>query len=168
VSICAVGAGSNVGDRFSHLNAALEGLRSVSSVVAVSPVYESEPVGGPTQGPYLNAVLLIETALTPTGLLRSLLLIERARGRVRNNRWGPRTLDLDLLLWDRMTINVDGLVVPHPQIRHRRFVLEPLFDVWPEATMPDGSPVSPADGNVIEQTLIRLDWGFGDAAPAGT
>jgi len=131
-------------------------------------VYESAPVGGPVQGSYLNAVFLIETALTPIGLLRSLLLIERARGRVRNDRWGPRTLDLDLLLCGRMTIDVDGLVVPHPQIRHRRFVLEPLHDVWPDVAMPDGSPMSPADGTVMDQALVRLDRGLGDAAPAGT
>jgi len=160
--------GSNLGDRIGHLQAAYRGLRAVASIAATSSVYETAPVGGPEQGPYLNAVVLIDTADTPMGLLRGLLLIERARGRVRNARWGPRTLDLDLLLWDRQSIDVAGLTVPHPQIRHRRFVLEPLLEVWPDAVMPDGSAIEPVSDAVTEQVLERLDVIFDDAEPAGT
>jgi len=101
-------------------------------------------------------------------LLRGLLLIERARGRVRNARWGPRTLDLDLLLWDRQSIDVVGLTVPHPQIRRRRFVLEPLLEVWPDAVMPDGSAVEPVSDAVADQVLQRFDMTFDDAEPAAT
>jgi len=167
VSHCAIGVGSNLGDRLAHLDAALRGLRAVSSVVAISSVYETAPVGGPDQGPYLNAAVLIETARTPTGLLRELLLIERARDRVRDARWGPRTLDLDLLLFDRMSVDVTGLTVPHPEIRNRRFVLEPLNEVWPEAVMPDGSAVGGATGIVAAQVLERLDVRLGDTEATG-
>jgi 2-amino-4-hydroxy-6-hydroxymethyldihydropteridine diphosphokinase len=168
VSLCAVGVGSNLGDRMAHLNAALSGLRAVSAIEAVSSVYETAPIGGPDQGAYLNAVVLIETARTPIGLLRELLLIERARGRVREVRWGPRTLDLDLLLFGRASIDIAGLTVPHPQIRHRRFVLEPLNEVWPDARMPDGSAVGPATGMVAGQVLDRLGIRFGDPEPMRT
>lgn len=135
----------------------MRGLRAVSSIVAVSSVYESAPVGGPEQGPYLNAVALIDTARPPAALLRNLLLIERARGRVRDTKWGPRTLDLDLLLYDRVSLDLPELTVPHPQIRNRRFVLDPLLEVWPDARMPDGSAVEPAVGTVAEQPLRRLE-----------
>jgi len=157
VSRCAIGVGTNLGDRGAHLHAAMRGLRAVSSIVAVSSVYESAPVGGPEQGPYLNAVVLIDTARPPAALLRNLLLIERARGRVRDTKWGPRTLDLDLLLYDRVSLDLPELTIPHPQIRNRRFVLEPLLEVWPDAKMPDGSAVESAVGAVAEQPLRRLE-----------
>lgn len=165
MSRCAVGIGSNLGDRFAHLDAALRGLSAVSTVVAVSSIYESAPVGGPQQDPYLNAVVVVETAAPPATLLRELFAIERARGRLRVVRWGPRTLDLDLLLCDRQTIATRELTLPHPRLRERRFVLDPLLEVWPDAVAPDGAAIAPTDGEVYAQEITRLDRRFA-AAPA--
>jgi 2-amino-4-hydroxy-6-hydroxymethyldihydropteridine diphosphokinase len=161
VSRCAVGIGSNLGDRFAHLEAAVRGLAAVSTVVAVSSVYESAPVGGPEQGPYLNAVAVVDTAAPPAALLRELLIIERARGRIRDERWGPRTLDLDLLLCDRRTVGTRDLTLPHPRMGERRFVLDPLREVWPEAVLPDGSAVAPAGEEVSSQEIRRLERRIG-------
>lgn len=129
------------------------GLSAIGHTAAISSVYETAPVGGPRQDPFLNAVVLIDTARTPTGLLRELLLIERSRGRVRLERWGPRTLDLDLILFADREIDEPGLTVPHPQMGHRRFVLEPLLEIWPDAAMPDGSPVTAAEESVWTQEV---------------
>lgn len=127
-----VALGSNLGDRRDHLLDALRRLADCGAVVAGSPMYETDPVGGPEdQGPYLNAVVAMDTTLGPRDLLDRLLDIERARGRVRGERWGPRTLDLDLLWFGGRVIDEDGLTVPHPRIRERPFVLAPLVDVAP-------------------------------------
>lgn len=101
-----------------------------TTVDAVSKVHETEPVGPPPQGPYLNAVVRVTTGLEPTALLARLQQIERDRGRVRGReRNRPRTLDLDLLLYGEATIDLPGLVVPHPRLHERRFVLDPLCEV---------------------------------------
>lgn len=149
----AIALGSNLGDRAAELRAAVGGLASVARLVAVSPVYETAPVGGPSQGPYLNAVVLLETARAPEAFMRELLMIERSRGRSRRVRWGPRTLDLDLLLWGRAAIDRPGLTVPHPRMLSRRFVLEPLLAVLPDARMPDGTAVAAALAEVSVQDL---------------
>lgn len=149
----AVGLGSNLGDRIGHLRAAVRGIAAVAEITAVSRVYETEPVGGPDQGPYLNAAVVIETAHTPDGLLEELFVIERSRGRMRRVRWGPRTLDLDILLWGDETVDEPGLTVPHPRMLERRFVLEPLLAVWPDARLPDGSPIAGSFPSVTDQDL---------------
>ena len=161
MSRCAIGIGSNLGDRLGHLNAAMRGLAAIGRVISVSSVYETAPIGGPKQDPFLNAVAVVETAHTPSGLLRELLTVERARGRVRDTRWGPRTLDLDLILWDRQRISAPGLTVPHPRMAERRFVLEPLLEAWADARMPDGSIVEPASGAVERQGLERVEATIG-------
>lgn len=163
MSRCAIAAGSNLGDRLGHLEAAMGGLSAVGAITGISSVYETAPVGGPEQGPFLNAVILVDTARTPTGLLRELLLIERSRGRVRHERWGPRTLDLDLILFGQRDVDEPGLTVPHPQMRHRRFVLEPLLETWPDAVMPDGSPLTAAEDSVWTQEIVRTDLVLGVA-----
>jgi len=125
-----VALGSNLGDRVAYLRFGLERL---SNVVAQSQVFETDPVGGPdNQGPYLNMVAVIDTDLDPYALLRRLLQIEAEAHRVRVERWGPRTLDLDLLFYDDVTINSEELIVPHPRFAERRFVLEPLSEVASE------------------------------------
>ncbi len=125
-----VAMGSNLGDRVAYLRFGLERL---SNVIAQSQVFETDPVGGPdNQGPYLNMVAVIDTDLDPYALLRRLLQIEAEAHRVRLERWGPRTLDLDLLFYDDVSINSEELVVPHPRFAERRFVLEPLSEVAPE------------------------------------
>ena len=122
--------GSNLGDRWAHLRAAVDGL---PDVVAVSDVYETDPVGGPGgQGPYLNAVVELDTDLSPRALLEVAQRLERAAGRVRGERWGARTLDVDVLLVGELAVDEPDLVVPHPRLRDRPFVLVPLHDVAPE------------------------------------
>lgn len=135
-----VALGSNLGDRAGHLLgavAALSGLEGVR-LVALSRIYETEPVGPPGQGPYLNAVLRLESALGPVELLDKLLAVERAHGRVRNERWGPRTLDLDLLDFGGQVLERPGLALPHPRLHERPFVLVPLAEVasdWQHPTL---------------------------------
>jgi 2-amino-4-hydroxy-6-hydroxymethyldihydropteridine diphosphokinase len=121
--------GSNMGDRERYLTEAVE---SLSGVVAVSPVYETEPVGGPSQSPFLNIVVELETALTPRQLLGVAHRLESAAGRVRAEHWGPRTLDVDLLLVGDLVVDEPDLVVPHPRMWQRRFVLAPLAELAPE------------------------------------
>jgi 2-amino-4-hydroxy-6-hydroxymethyldihydropteridine diphosphokinase len=130
-----VGLGSNLGDRRARLREAVAGL---PDVVAVSPLYETEPVGGPTgQPPYLNAVVELDTALSPRELLDVARALEDAAGRVRTERWGPRTLDVDVLLVGDLVVADPDLVVPHPRMWERRFVVEPLARLAP-GLAPDG------------------------------
>jgi len=152
----AIGLGSNLGDRAAHLDAGLRGLGALGEVVAVSSVYETAPMGGPEQPSYLNAVVVLDTDLAPRRLLDECLAIEAATGRERRERWGPRTLDLDLLLYGAETIDEPGLVVPHPRMRERRFVLAPLLEAWPEATLPDGTPVAGLLDAVADQEVRRV------------
>ncbi|HVD14169.1 MAG TPA: 2-amino-4-hydroxy-6-hydroxymethyldihydropteridine diphosphokinase [Actinomycetota bacterium] len=135
-----VGLGSNLGDRMATLDAAVRALDADlhTHVMAVSHVYETEPVGGPAQDPYLNAVAVLETDRSPRELLALLLATEAGLGRVRGERWGPRTLDLDLLLYDGPPIDSPELTVPHPRAKERAFVLVPLVDADPFARFPDG------------------------------
>ncbi|MCX6518874.1 MAG: 2-amino-4-hydroxy-6-hydroxymethyldihydropteridine diphosphokinase [Actinobacteria bacterium] len=122
-----VALGSNLGDRAAYLRF---GLDRLSNVLAQSQVFETDPVGGPdNQGPYLKIVPLVETDLDPFDKMRRLLQIESEAHRVRVERWGPRTLDLDLLFYDDYTIESEELTVPHPRFAERRFVLEPLSEV---------------------------------------
>jgi 2-amino-4-hydroxy-6-hydroxymethyldihydropteridine diphosphokinase len=122
-----LGLGSNLGDRRAHLRAAVAAL---PGVVAVSPVYETEPVGGPPgQQPYLNLVVALETDRSPRELLELGRALEAASGRVRAERGGPRTLDVDVLLVGGLSVEEPDLVVPHPRMWERRFVLAPLADL---------------------------------------
>ena len=129
-----LGIGSNLGDRAANLQLAVDALANESGieVVAVSPVYETEPVGGPPQDDFLNAVVMVETDRTPRDLLGVCASIEHAAHRVRDERWGPRTLDVDILLVDGTEVDEPDLQVPHPRMHERAFVLAPLHDVAPE------------------------------------
>jgi len=134
----AVAFGSNVGDRARHIELALARLRATDGVVVrgCSSVRETAPVGGPPQGPFLNGVALIETTLAARELLASLLAIERAGGRVRSGRDGPRTIDLDLVFFGEQTLDDAELTLPHPRAHQRAFVLEPLAEVAPDWVHP--------------------------------
>ena len=131
-----LGLGSNLGDRAAHLQFAVEGLAGrAGRVVAISPVYETEPVGGPPQPGYLNAVVAVETALSARELLTLAKALEAEAGREPpepGTRWGPRPLDIDVLMVGDERIDEPDLVVPHPRIHQRAFVLAPLADVAPE------------------------------------
>lgn len=125
-----VALGSNLGDRLGHLQAAVAGL---PGVVAVSGVYETEPVGGPgDQPPYLNAVVELDTPIGPRRLLEVGQALEAAAGRVRTERWGPRTLDVDVIVVGDLVVDEPDLTVPHPRMPERAFVLIPLHDLAPE------------------------------------
>jgi 2-amino-4-hydroxy-6-hydroxymethyldihydropteridine diphosphokinase len=141
-----LGLGSNVGDRWAHLRRA---AAAVPDLVRVSPVYETEPVGGPSgQGRFLNAVAELETSLEPHQLLDVCHRLEEAAGRVRSDHHGPRTLDVDVLLMDdpagnRITVNEPDLTVPHPLMWERPFVLIPLADLAADLV-----PDPPSDSSV--------------------
>jgi 2-amino-4-hydroxy-6-hydroxymethyldihydropteridine diphosphokinase len=139
VTTAFIAFGSNLGDRLEHLKAGKRALEAHAGLIsAQSRIFETEPVGGPdNQGAYLNAVVQLETGLSAPDLLHVLLGIERSRGRERRERWGPRTLDLDVLLYGDQLIHTPDLTVPHPRLHERAFVLEPLSDLVPNLTIPD-------------------------------
>ena len=144
-----VGLGSNLGDREATLRRALDLLEGHVRVSAVSSFRETDPVGVTDQPRFVNAVAQIETHRSAPDLLAALLGVERELGRVRRERWGPRGIDLDLLLFGGETIDEPGLTVPHPHLHDRRFVLEPLAEL-------DAGLVVPGRGNVCD-LLARLD-----------
>ena len=137
-----LGLGSNVGDRLHFLNKALSFLRTLddTSFVTASHVYESEALVGPGQGAapnFLNGVVLIRTAIDPEILLAKCLGVERDLGRIRGaERWLPRTIDIDILLIDGMSLSDDRLTLPHPRMHERRFVLLPICDIDPDLHVP--------------------------------
>jgi 2-amino-4-hydroxy-6-hydroxymethyldihydropteridine diphosphokinase len=128
-----IGLGSNLGDRRAHLRAAVEQLRTAGDVVTVSPLYETEPVGGPPgQQNYLNVVVELHTADPPRTLLERCQALEASAHRERAERWGPRTLDADVLWVEGELVDDPDLTVPHPRMWERRFVLAPLADLAPD------------------------------------
>ena len=134
-----LGLGSNMGDRRRNLEAALDALRAHPQITvsAVSSFLETDPVGGPpAQGRFLNAAAKIETDLSPEALLEELKRVERALGRKPGPRWGPREIDLDILLYGDTILETEALTIPHPRMRERRFVLEPLAEIAPTARNP--------------------------------
>ena len=147
-----VALGSNLGDRAEILWRAVECLRARQEidVIAVSELRETEPVGVIDQPRFLNGAVALETTLSPRELLDTLLEVERELGRVRGTeRWGPRTVDLDLLLYDRDVVDEPGLTVPHPRLHERRFVLEPLAELDPDLLIPGRGRVSDVLASVI-------------------
>jgi len=138
--LAAIALGSNLGDRTAHLDAGVLGVSSLADTrtLSLSEYVETEPVGPEGQGAYLNAAMVIETALEPRPLLDAMLEIERANGRDRDQeeRWGPRTLDLDLLLFSDRVIDEPGLTIPHPRLHERVFVLGPLAQIAPGLLVP--------------------------------
>lgn len=136
--------GSNMGDSWSLLR---EAVASLGAVVAVSPVYRTDPVGGPAgQDPFLNIVVELDTDLSARDLLGVCHRLESAANRVRTIRWGPRTLDVDILWIDGETVDEPDLEVPHPRMRQRRFVMAPLSDLAPDVAGPDWAEA--AEGRV--------------------
>jgi 2-amino-4-hydroxy-6-hydroxymethyldihydropteridine diphosphokinase len=137
-----VGLGANLGDRERTLRRAVELLAAEPGieVAAVSAFRETDPVGYVDQPRFLNGACAVETDLSPRELLERLLAVERALGRERGKgpRWGPRTIDLDLLLYGRETVDEPGLTVPHPRLTERSFALEPLLELDPNLHLPDG------------------------------
>lgn len=144
-----VGLGANLGPREVTLLRAADLLAAADGVevVAVSQLRETDPVGFVEQPPFLNGAIALDTSLSPRAVLELLLEIEEELGRVRGERWGPRTVDLDLLVYGDERVDEDGLHVPHPRLHERRFALEPLAELDPELVIPGlGSVAALLDG----------------------
>lgn len=164
-SRAAIALGSNLGDRSGALEAAAGAVAAhpqISLLRAATPV-ETEPVGPVPQGRYINSAITVETSLRPRELLDALLCVERTLGRQRGGevRWGPRVIDLDLLLYDDTIINHPGLIVPHPRMHERRFVLGPLAEIA-------GSWVHPVLRRTIADLLACIDLASRDAHATST
>jgi len=147
-----VGLGSNLGEREAMIRLALEALSRLpgTRLVKASSLYDTEPVGEVDQPNFLNAVAQLDTELTARQLLWNLLLIEKRLGRVRTQRWGPRTIDLDLLLYGSLVLDEPELTVPHPELTARSFVLVPLVELDPLL-------VHPVTGETLLHHLSRLN-----------
>lgn len=148
-----IAIGSNLGPRHATIHAGLRDLARVPGVrvLRLSSIIETDPVGPPGQGPYLNAAAELDTTLEPHALLDAMLEVERAHGRDRSGaeRWGPRTLDLDLLWYDGVTLDEPGLALPHPRMAERVFVLGPLSEIAPDLPAGTGGRTTRATLRVL-------------------
>lgn len=154
-----IGLGSNLSEPLRQLQSAIEGIREIpaTQVAAVSPFYISDPLGPADQPRYVNAVAALDTELAPLALLDALQAIELEQGRVRKDeRWGPRTLDLDILLFGERQLDEPRLTVPHYHMHARAFVLYPLADLTPDLRLPDGRSLSELLADCPFQGLERL------------
>ena len=169
--VATIALGSNLGPREAHLEAARQALAKTPDceLVGWSRVYQTPPVGPPGQGPYLNAVIRLRTGLGERVLLERMLAIERERGRVRAGpeRWTARTLDLDLLLYGDRQLSLPDLVVPHPRLHERAFVLVPLCDVAASERHPllGRSFEDLASHSADRKTIVESPWQFGEPLP---
>lgn len=155
MTVAYIGLGSNVGDRAAFCRMAIDGLRSTEGVdvLETSSMYETSPIGGPPQRSFVNMVVKVDTTLDPRGLLDVCKWIEEQMGREESEiRWGPRVVDLDILLYGDETVSEPDLEIPHPRLTERRFALVPLLEIWPGASEPSGTPykeyVETAEGEV--------------------
>jgi len=151
-----LGIGSNLGNREENIRNALSMLDETDAIAVktVSSCYETEPVGPvKAQNEFYNVVAEVETTLGPRDLLARINAVEEALGRVRGERWGPRTIDIDILLWDEQVIDEDGLHVPHREMTRRAFVLVPLAEIAPDA-------VHPTERKTIAELASQLDDGY--------
>ncbi len=165
----ALALGSNVGDRAGFLVAAVRDLASVPGLhlVAASSVYETRAVGGPAQDPYLNAVVVIETALSAQAVLDAAQVVEAAHGRIRAERWGPRSLDIDILVLGEETSDDPVLTLPHPRAHERAFVLVPWSEVDPDAVIPRWGSVLALLGELSSADLADVQLISGVELPVG-
>ncbi len=153
-----IALGSNLNQPILQLTTALDYLQQQPSIqlIAVSPLYSSKPLGPQDQPDYVNAVAQIQTSLEPLALLDLLQAVEQQQGRVRLRRWGERTLDLDILLFNREIIDTKRLTVPHKEMKNREFVLIPLFDIAPQLILPDGESLATAVMPFRQHTMQRV------------
>ncbi|MEY3870175.1 MAG: hypothetical protein RLZZ338_4066 [Cyanobacteriota bacterium] len=151
-SLSAIALGSNIGESQAILEGALKTLEQTPGITikAKSSWYKTAPVGGPSQPDYLNGAAILQVQLSPQQLLKTLLEIEQEFGRVRQERWGPRTLDLDVLLFDDLILETPDLQIPHPRMTERAFVLVPLAEIAPDW-------IEPVTGEPISQLAQKLD-----------
>jgi 2-amino-4-hydroxy-6-hydroxymethyldihydropteridine diphosphokinase len=153
-----IGLGSNVGDRLQFLQRAVKHLGETIGVQVrdVSSVYETEPVGPAAQAWFLNAVVAVDTSLNPVTLLQQTQAIERALGRETTYHWGPRTIDLDILLYGDTQVNSATLTIPHAELCQRAFVMIPLLELVPGLVLPDGTEVSACLSRLMPPQQVRL------------
>ncbi|HYQ91664.1 MAG TPA: 2-amino-4-hydroxy-6-hydroxymethyldihydropteridine diphosphokinase [Candidatus Competibacteraceae bacterium] len=172
-----IGIGSNLADPVAQVRQAVLALGrlSQSRSIACSSLYRSKPWGLPGQPDYINAVAALETTLPALELLTQLQALETARGRVRTVRWGPRTLDLDILLYGELQFDEPRLIVPHPRLRERAFVLYPLHDLAPELRLPDGMTLAtllaqcpPWELERVAESELQSFWQKNQEAPNKT
>jgi 2-amino-4-hydroxy-6-hydroxymethyldihydropteridine diphosphokinase len=143
--------GGNEGDRFLHMQQARTNIEHIcGQILQVSSLYETAPWGKPDQPDFLNQVLHIGTVLGPEALLRAILLIEEKGGRIRTFKNAPRTIDIDILFYERLVLEKKGLTIPHPRIAERRFVLEPMNEISPDF-------IHPVIGKSIHQLLLECE-----------
>lgn len=154
-----IGLGANLDEPVTQLRTALRelALLPASRLVAVSPLYRNPPMGPQDQPDYVNAVAALETELAPEALLDALQDIENRQGRVRLQRWGARTLDLDILLYGSAQIQTPRLTVPHPGVKERAFVVQPLADIAPDLHFPDGTSLSSCLAKLDRDRLVPVD-----------
>ena len=158
MTLAYIAIGSNLASPLEQVNAAVEALGKIpqSKIVAVSSFYRTPPLGPQDQPDYLNAAVVLETALDAETLLDNTQRIELQQGRVRKaERWGPRTLDLDIMLFGDAVINTERLTVPHYDMKNRGFMLWPLFEVAPDLTFPDGIPLRDILDNLLAEKPVR-------------
>lgn len=156
--ICYIGLGANLSDPLAQIDWAITALADLpdSHLEAVAPRYRSRPMGPGCQPDYINTAARLRTALQPLPLLRQLQRLEDLRGRTREIRWGPRTLDLDLLLYGDHSVSTPELTLPHPGLDVRNFVLAPLLDLDPQLCLPDGSRIASLLARVGCAGIVRL------------
>ena len=164
-----LGLGSNVGNRQAALAAAVDALRAHPDIefIAASALYESEPWGLTDQQDFFNAAVRVATLLAPVDLLAAILAIEVSLGRVRGKKWGPRSIDIDILVFGDETIDVPGLTIPHPHLTERAFALAPLVDVMPEAAIKD-KPARQWLAQLERKSLKRIagpEWAEPESRP---
>jgi len=138
IKLAYIGLGTNLGNRLINLKRSLELILLLPGIhlEACSNIYETKPVGGPEQGPFLNACISVKSKLAPVELLQAMLAIEHKMKRIRAARWGPRIIDLDLLVYEKTTVNTPVLQLPHPRLKERDFVLIPLSNIAPQLVIP--------------------------------
>lgn len=141
----AIGIGANLGDRLEALQCAVDELATIGQLVALSDVYETDPVGGPEQPEYYNAVVVVETAASPQEVLATAHRAEQGKGRTREIRWGARTLDVDVLAYEQLVSDDPVLTLPHPRATERGFVMVPWAQIDPDFRLPDGRTVAQVD-----------------------
>lgn len=168
-----IGLGTNLGDRESYLRSAIEELSNHPSnqITAISSIYETDPWGYEEQGKFLNMVICLQTELTPQDLLAYCMLVEQKLGRKREIKWGPRTIDLDILLFNQENMVTENLIVPHPRILERAFVAIPLVELDKDITLPNmDKPVREVMDDIPDKKGVRV-WkqkdGGGVFEPSG-
>ena len=154
----AIALGSNLEEPRAQVERAFDEIAALpqTKLIACSALYRTAPVGYVDQPAFVNACALVETALAPRALLEALLAIERGHGRVREIPNGPRTLDLDIVLYGSTTLHEPGLAIPHPRAHERAFVLAPLIDAWPDAVIPGQGPAAECLARIAGQAVERI------------